>query len=268
MDNTFDEPISSGCTVGIMQPYFIPYWGYFAHINQCDFWIVFDQPKYSRKTWLNRNYVQNARGERDLISLPVTFQSSLTKTIRDAVIQPEALHDTWLIQKLSHYAANHYTRPVRNIIGEAYDLTKSNRLAELNTNILSKICAYLNIEFKYLYSSQIDYDIDSVKESGDWAFEISKALDAQKYLNPLSGLPIFDPKKFETQNIELMFFKTNGFPFTRSNENQPLHFSIIDTILRWPPEEIKKAITNNIELLSWENAALEFNSKRGEEKNQ
>ena len=43
--------------VGIMQPYFFPYLGYFDLINRVDKWIVFDTPQYIRHGWVNRNRI-------------------------------------------------------------------------------------------------------------------------------------------------------------------------------------------------------------------
>jgi len=43
--------------LGIMQPYFFPYIGYFALMRVTEQWIVFDTPQYIRKGWINRNRV-------------------------------------------------------------------------------------------------------------------------------------------------------------------------------------------------------------------
>ena len=241
--------------LGIMQPYFIPYWGYFSHIQQCDFWVVFDQPKYSRKTWMSRNYVRNAQGKPQLVSVPVTFENNNSKTIEHAVIQKEALRVQWLIKKLAHYKKSPYYDEVVEIINQAYSSLESDKLCELNIKLVSAICNYLGIDFKYMYSSQIDYDLDQVKKSGDWAFEISKALKAKTYINPMSGFPIFEISKFRDGGIELQFFQTRGFPFTREEVKDIQHFSILDTIFGCPAEMINNVQTNSIDFLSWEEAS-------------
>ena len=43
--------------MGMMQPYFFPYLGYFGLIDATDHWIVFDTPQYIRRGWVNRNRV-------------------------------------------------------------------------------------------------------------------------------------------------------------------------------------------------------------------
>jgi hypothetical protein len=41
--------------LGIMQPYFFPYIGYWQLINYTDEWVFFDVVQYNKKSWMNRN---------------------------------------------------------------------------------------------------------------------------------------------------------------------------------------------------------------------
>lgn len=43
--------------LGIMQPYFYPYLGYFSLIKHTDKWIVFDSVQYIERGWVNRNRI-------------------------------------------------------------------------------------------------------------------------------------------------------------------------------------------------------------------
>jgi len=42
-------------SLAVMQPYFLPYVGYFQLINAADLFIVYDNIKYTKKGWINRN---------------------------------------------------------------------------------------------------------------------------------------------------------------------------------------------------------------------
>ena len=43
--------------VAIMQPYFLPYIGYFQLISAVDLFVVYDNIKYTKKGWINpKNY--------------------------------------------------------------------------------------------------------------------------------------------------------------------------------------------------------------------
>ena len=45
----------AGPTVAVMQPYFMPYIGYYQLIAAADLFVVYDQIKYTKKGWINRN---------------------------------------------------------------------------------------------------------------------------------------------------------------------------------------------------------------------
>ena len=42
-------------TVGIMQPYFLPYIGYWQLLAAVDQFVVYDNIEYTKKGWINRN---------------------------------------------------------------------------------------------------------------------------------------------------------------------------------------------------------------------
>ncbi len=41
--------------IAIMQPYFFPYIGYFQLIESVDLFVLYDNIKYTKKGWINRN---------------------------------------------------------------------------------------------------------------------------------------------------------------------------------------------------------------------
>ena len=60
--------------LAIMQPYFFPYIGYFQLIAAVDQFIVYDNIKYTKKGWINRNrMLQN--GKDVMFSLPLKSDS-------------------------------------------------------------------------------------------------------------------------------------------------------------------------------------------------
>jgi len=42
-------------TLGIMQPYFLPYIGYWQLLALVDRFVVYDNVQYTKKGWINRN---------------------------------------------------------------------------------------------------------------------------------------------------------------------------------------------------------------------
>ena len=49
--------------LAIMQPYFLPYIGYWQLMGAVDAFVVYDRIKYTKKGWINRNrLLQNGAG--------------------------------------------------------------------------------------------------------------------------------------------------------------------------------------------------------------
>lgn len=49
--------------VGIMQPYFFPYIGYWQLINAVDLFVIYDDVNYIKKGWINRNRILVGDGD-------------------------------------------------------------------------------------------------------------------------------------------------------------------------------------------------------------
>ncbi|AVC45854.1 wbqC-like family protein (plasmid) [Rhizobium leguminosarum bv. viciae] len=60
--------------LAIMQPYFFPYIGYFQLIHAVDKFVVYDNIKYTKKGWINRNRILR-NGEDYTFSLPIKAAS-------------------------------------------------------------------------------------------------------------------------------------------------------------------------------------------------
>ena len=66
--------------VGIMQPYFLPYVGYFQLIAAVDLFIVYDNIKYTKKGWINRNRML-LNGTDTTFSLPLRKDSDYLNVV-------------------------------------------------------------------------------------------------------------------------------------------------------------------------------------------
>src|SRR5579863_5826998 len=60
--------------VAIMQPYFLPYIGYWQLINLVDTFVVYDNIEYTKKGWFNRNRILD-QGHDRLFTIPIKKDS-------------------------------------------------------------------------------------------------------------------------------------------------------------------------------------------------
>ena len=67
--------------LAIMQPYFMPYIGYFQAINAVDKYILYDNLNFIKDAWVNRNRLLLCNGNVSTFSVPIIAKSSNTKIV-------------------------------------------------------------------------------------------------------------------------------------------------------------------------------------------
>ena len=72
-------PVDSGAartaaapfTVAVMQPYFIPYAGYFRLFAASDLFVIYDCVQFPRRGWVHRNRLLDRSGKLRWLTLPL-----------------------------------------------------------------------------------------------------------------------------------------------------------------------------------------------------
>lgn len=217
--------------LGIMQPYFFPYLGYFELIARTDRWVVFDVVQYNAKSWMNRNRILHPTQGWQYINVPVTHAPHGTP-IKDIVVKDRAAALARVLGQLEHYRkrAPHF-RDVTEIVRTAFSGT-SDRLVDLNVATLAAVCKYLGIGFDYSLCSAMNFQLGDVEHPGQWALEIAKQLGASEYLNPPGGRDIFRPEEWDAAGIKLRFTEMPDFTYGCGPYQFVEHLSILD-VLMW-----------------------------------
>ncbi len=229
--------------LGIMQPYFFPYLGYYSLIKNTDKWIIFDSIQYIKKGWINRNRILKPKQGWQYIVIPIKKQPRETM-IKDTFIDQSANLNNLIRGKLTVYKnIAPYYQDVLELVNKILE-NEFTKILELNEFILKMTCEYLDIEFKYKIYSEMGLDINKVNGPGDWALNISKALNATTYINPPGGKEIFDKTRFKEANIELKFLNINLIPYNQRRSIFEPSLSIIDVMMFNSKEEINSYFNN------------------------
>src|SRR5438445_505000 len=78
--------------IGIMQPYFFPYIGYFQLINAVDEFVVYDNIEFTKKGWINRNRIL-VNGKDAYITIPLKKDSDYLN------VNERWLADVWTVER-------------------------------------------------------------------------------------------------------------------------------------------------------------------------
>lgn len=233
--------------LGIMQPYFFPYLGYFALIKYTDRWIVFDNVQYIERGWINRNRIINPTKPEDMyISIPLKNHHREV-LIKDVLISNNENYKEKILAQIwdAYKKRGNYFNSVYKIVEKVLSL-KTRNLTELNIYALKMVSEYLNIPFNYEVFSNMNLDIDEVHNSGEWALNISKALNADTYVNPPGGMSLFDKKIFRENNINLEFLKVNLKPYNQKKAFFIEGLSIIDVMMFNSVKEINQMLDDYV----------------------
>ena len=213
-----------------MQPYFFPYLGYYSLIKKTDEFILFDTVQFIRHGWIERNRILKPVEDWQYVAVPLE-KKNLSTAIRDVEIRNSEEWKNKLIRQLEHYRKRApFFRETLRVVEDSLS-TSTTSIVKLNQDILIKTCAYLEIPLKISIFSEMNLAIDNVTDPGEWALQISKALNAEEYFNPTGAMDIFDPEKFDSAGISLKFLGNNLKPYSQRRQTFEPGLSIIDIMM-------------------------------------
>lgn len=227
--------------LGIMQPYFFPYLGYFSLIKNTDQWIIFDDVQFIRHGWIERNRVLKPAEGWQYISVPLQKHERYAK-----ICEVKIREEDWkgkIFRQLEHYKKAPYYNEVIKLLQKSFDI-ETDSITKLNAHILQTICQYLGIAFNYQIYTAMDLAIEPVNDAGEWALHISKAMGASQYINPPGGIEIFDQSKFQAANINILFLAVELSAYPQRRKTFEAGLSIIDVMMFNDPSAINQMLAN------------------------
>lgn len=219
--------------IGIMQPYFLPYIGYFQLIAHVDKFVVYDTIKFTKKGWLNRNRMLR-NGEPVTFSIPVTKASDYLN-VHERVVS-ESFEPGKLINQIKgNYAKAPMCTEVLPLIEEVVGY-KSKNLFDFIFHSIHEMCQYLRIDTPLLVSSEVESATDLRAE--DRVMGLCADLGASVYTNPIGGLDLYDPNTFGANGIQLKFLRSDNVIYDQFNAPFQPALSILDVIMFNDPGRI------------------------------
>lgn len=230
--------------LAIMQPYFMPYIGYFQLIAAVDTFIVYDNIKYTKKGWINRNrMLQN--GKDVMFSLPLKKDSDSLDVVQRA-LAADFDRDKLLNQFKGAYRRAPYFEQTFQLVEKIVRYEEANLFRYL-LNSISSTCDYLGIKTEILVSSDIGIDHDL--KGQDKILALCVATGASAYINAIGGMELYSKETFCEKGVEFNFIKSKPFEYAQFGAKFVPWLSIIDVMMFNPLDTIHKCITTNYELI-------------------
>jgi hypothetical protein len=222
-----------------MQPYFMPYIGYFQLIAAVDLFIVYDNIKYTKKGWINRNRILR-NGADVMVSLPLAAASDSCDVV-ERQLAPDFKPQKLLAQIAGAYRAAPFFRETMPLI-ERIMLFEDWNLFRFNLHSIQQVCAHLGVTTPIRVSS--DFAIDHALTAQDKVLALCEAARADIYVNPIGGVGLYAREAFQARGIELRFQRSDPFDYRQFGADFVPWLSIIDVMMFNPIDRISKCLAS------------------------
>jgi hypothetical protein len=226
--------------VGIMQPYFLPYIGYFQLISAVDLFIVYDNIKYTKKGWINRNRLL-LNGSDFTFSLPLKKDSDYLNVV-DRELSADFNRQKFLNQIKGAYVKAPQFSMVWPLLEKIVAYEDRNLFRYIYNSIL-EICNFLEINTKIRLSSEVLIDHDLRNQ--DKVIALCRAVGATTYLNASGGIDLYSKQSFEDAGMHLNFIKSLPFEYPQLGCDFVPWLSIIDILMFNAVAEAKNHLLKN-----------------------
>lgn len=222
-------------TIGIHQPYFFPYLGYFQLINAVDVWVCLEHVSFMKRSYMTRNTLKDGIN----INIPV-IGGSQNKRCTEVYVEKNRI---WFEKfartlDLNYKNEKNFIQVTNEVLAPWYNdvITHPRELtiSEFNFTAIYRISEYLGIETRFYSSNGIT---EAKREKG--LQDIVKSFHGDTYINAIGGQALYNKENFSEAGIDLKFLKkTSELPNT----------SILDILFKYDKEVIKQEL-NKFELI-------------------
>ena len=224
-------------TLGIMQPYFMPYIGYWQLMAAVDTYVVYDDVNYIKGGWVARNNIL-LNGQKHMFTITQNGASP-NKLFNEITIKDDFKKFSRLIE--SAYRKAPYYSEVSALLDKIYNY-EDKSLGAFMMHSFQVVLDYLEINTKLVLSSTIAKD-NSLRGK-DKVKHICHLLGADTYYNAIGGQELYDKNDFKADGIDLYFVQTNLAPYVQLAKEFVPGLSIIDILMYNSRFDAKKMIDN------------------------
>lgn len=213
-------------TLGVMQPYFLPYLGYWQLLARVDRFVVYDNIQYTKQRWINRNrYLREGR--------PAWFTVPLKRASDYLHVRDREIAADFDRAKLLRTLASSYRRApqfdaVFPWVERVVRAPVTNLFDYLHHSLI-ETAVFLGIQTPLVVSSTLDIDHTLTAEGKVLA--ICRATGARRYLNPIGGESLYSAALFAAAGVHLDFLRPHLSAYPQYGGPFVPGLSILDVLM-------------------------------------
>ena len=215
--------------VAVMQPYFMPYIGYFQMIKSVDTFIFYDDVNFIKQGWINRNRIL-LNNKDFLFTIPLHNATSFS-LIKDTLLN-EKFYPIWKVKFLQSIAQNYKKAPhfevVYSLISTVLN-TNCQSISELAIESVKMVSGYLNLNTEFYVASERYQNKELEREKR--LISICKNENATDYINAVGGKELYSKEIFKENGVELQFIASKPIVYKQFKDDFIPWLSIIDVLM-------------------------------------
>lgn len=212
--------------ISIMQPYYLPFLGYFQLINHVDTFVIFDDTQFNKAGFGVQNIIGNKKIKINIKNRP-KIEQIFKKKISIQLYEREIEKIREICKYFKYYD--------KIIFDKIFKIPTDESYFEFLFNQIKFISEYLSIKTNIIRSSEICDTSDLIKQTKIYA--ICKKLNENVYVNPIGGKKLYSEKEFKHNKIQLRFFDYKPFIGEKRDTD-----SILKIIFCYDVNKIKKSL--------------------------
>lgn len=225
--------------IAVMQPYFLPYLGYFQMVNAVDQFVIYDDIQYTKQSWFNRNrFLLNDKTQ--YFTIPLKKDSDFLN-VNEREVSPDYQYqkEEMMNRFILAYKKAPFFEQVYPLVQDILNCDERN-LYHFVRYSFDSVCDYLKIDTEVIPSSRLNGEENlSGKER---LIDICKILGANHYINLPGGRALYDKKDFEEEGIQLSFIDPVFTEYVQFGGKFIPGLSILDVMMFNSVEEIREML--------------------------
>jgi WbqC-like protein family len=224
--------------LAVMQPYFMPYIGYFQLMAAVDKIVLLDDVNFINGGWINRNRI-TVDGRPHWLTLPLA-KASQNRLINEIEIVDDP---SWKTKAMRTIGLSYRNAPfVEHVLPFVSNLLEEARgsLSLFLSWHLGQVAELIGVDTRIEPTSAI-YPRET-RSGQNRVLDICLREGATSYVNLPGGKNLYDPQLFASAGINLLFLQPNlqMLPLQHSGDEGP-SLSMIDLLMFNPPSAIRAA---------------------------
>jgi hypothetical protein len=213
--------------LAVMQPYFLPYIGYFQLMAAVDKFVIYDDVQFIKGGWINRNRILLG-GREHLFTAPL-LGASPNRLICELKLVTKTDWRRKLLQTIeqAYRSAPHFSevlpllrqiitcpeRPLNRYLVHSLERLKSH--LEIPTKLITTAAVYRNHNLK----------------GQERILDICRKEEAGVYVNATGGRGLYDSEAFRAQGTALRFLEPEIFAYDQGTTEFHPSLSIVDVLM-------------------------------------